>query len=110
MEELIHPNPAFGFPSSMPFIVSSNIDGVDQATRKLIRSHVMRGKKQKRTKGRPQADRKPIKPTQNTQVKLQDVIDRYMILQPGRVGTHMYFMDYPSDIEPSMLLKMAEGS
>jgi len=40
--------PASGLSCKMPFIVSSNIDRVDPATRKLIRRHVMRGKKRKK--------------------------------------------------------------
>jgi hypothetical protein len=90
----------------MPFIVSSNLDGVDQATRKLIRSHVMRGKKPKKHRVRAQS----TNTTQKARLKLQDVIDMHTVLQPGRVGTHMYFVDYPKEMEPSMLMKMAHGS
>lgn len=89
-------------------MVQFNVDGVDQATRKLIRSHVMRGKKQKKGKIRAHAGLDSAHRTQNTQVKLQDVIDMYMTLQPGRIGNNLYFVDFSAEIEPSMLLKMVQ--
>lgn len=101
--------PAASTQAGMPFIVSSNVDGVDQATRKLIRSHVMRGKKQKKHLLRAQTDHGFTNTTQKVQLKLHEVIDMHMLLQPGRVGTYMYFVDYPSEMEPSMLMKMAHG-
>jgi uncharacterized protein YajQ (UPF0234 family) len=101
--------PAASIQTGMPFIVSSNVDGVDQATRKLIRSHVMRGKKPKKHRVRAQIDHGSTNTTEKARLKLQDVIDMHTVLQPGRVGTHMYFVDYPKEMEPSMLMKMAQG-
>jgi hypothetical protein len=46
--------PAPRLSCEMPFIISSNVDKFDQATRRRIRSHVMRGKKMRKT-NRPAA-------------------------------------------------------
>ncbi|KAI1087099.1 hypothetical protein F5B19DRAFT_90877 [Rostrohypoxylon terebratum] len=94
-------------PSSMPFIISSSHDTVDPATRRLIRSHVMKGKKHKR---RGTAGFSPANPIQSTQIELNEVINMYMSLQPGRLGTHLYFVDLPAQMEPSIILKMTQVS
>ena len=94
---------------TMPFIVSSNLEAVDPATRKLIRSHVMRGKKRKKAKERARHDQNPDNAVSRSRVEAQDVIDMYKTIQPGRVGARLYFVDFPPEINSSMLLKMAEG-
>lgn len=99
--------PASSLPSRMPFIVSSGVEKADPTTRKLIRSHVMRGKKQKK---RSTAGLAPTYPIQRPQVELREVIDIYTSVQPGRLGTRVYFVDFPAEIEPAMMLKMAQGS
>jgi hypothetical protein len=101
------PSGAADEPPEMMFIVRSNIDGIDPATRKQIRSHARRGKKGKRETKKMVTFRPKEK---RATVKLRDVVDSYMSMQPGRVGTRMYFVDFPSEIEPSMLIKMAEGA
>lgn len=100
--------PASGLLCQMPFIVSSNIDKVDPTTRKLIRRHVMRGNKRKRrAAGLASAD--SIQ-KHRTQVKLQEVLEMYTLLQPGCFGTHRYFVDFPNEIEPSILWNMEQGA
>ncbi|KAI0124993.1 hypothetical protein BJ170DRAFT_635930 [Xylariales sp. AK1849] len=111
MDESIKPGP--GFTCRMPFIVSPNADKFDQGTRKLIRSHVMRGKKVKRTNNKlGVAGLASADSTHNhrTQTKIQDVISMYTLLQPGRFGTRLYFVDFPSEIEPSVLWDMGQVS
>ena len=90
----------------MPFIVTSNIDKVDPATRKLIRKHVMRGKKRKKT------DRSGADSMQDHRllIMLQEVVDMYTILQPGCFGTYRYFVDFPDQVEPSILRSMEQGA
>ncbi|MCJ1472281.1 hypothetical protein MMC13_000928 [Lambiella insularis] len=93
----------------MPFIVSSNIDKVDPATRKIIRRHVMRGKKRKKADrpGRATADSMQ---NHRTRIGLQEVLDMYALLQPGCFGTHRYFVDFPTEIEPSFFWNMERVS
>lgn len=94
----------------MLFIVSSNVEKVDPATRKLIRSHVMRGKKQK--KGRPNEDKRTtswaamIGRGQAAPVKLEEGIKAYVPLLPGRVGSDLSFVEFADEIEPSMVLNI----
>jgi hypothetical protein len=96
---------ASGLSRKMPFIVSSNIDKVGPATRKLIRRHVMRGKKRKRA-GRP--DLASSDSIQNH--RLREVLDMYTLLQPGCFGTHRYFVDFPNEVESSILWNMEQGA
>lgn len=97
----------------MPFIVSSNVEKVDPATRKLIRSHVMRGKKQKR--GRPKMDGQTTSRvavpgrTRVGRVKLEEVIEMYTSPVPGRIGSDFSFVELPDGIEPLMVLSVARG-
>jgi hypothetical protein len=103
-----------GSSAKMPFIVSSNIEKVDSATRKLIRSHVMRGKKQKR--GRPDKDQQVTSwgtmagRIKAARVKLEEVIEIYTPLVPGRVGSDLSFIEFADEIERSILLNMTKGS
>ncbi len=104
--------PASGLLCKMPFIVSSNIDKVDPATRKLIRRHVMRGKKRKKADRPGAAGLALADSIQNhrTQIRLQEILDMYILLQPGCFGTHRYFVDFPNEIEPSILWNMEQGA
>lgn len=105
--------PASGLSCKMPFIVSSNIDKVDPATRKLIRRHVMRGKKRKKADGPGAAGPASADSIQNhrrTEIRLQEVLDMYTLLQPGCFGRHRYFVDFPNEIEPSILWNMEQGA
>lgn len=98
----------------MPFIISSNVEKADPATRKLIRSHVMRGKKQKR--GRPDKGQRTTSwgtmagRTHSVRIKLEEVIEMYTPLVPGRVGSDLSFVEFADEIEPSMLLNMIKSS
>jgi hypothetical protein len=103
----------FSFSSTrMLFIVSSNLEKVDSATRKLIRSHVMRGKK--REKGHPDKDHRTMSQATMTgriqvaPVSLEEVIQTYAPLVPGRVGSDLSFVEFADEVEPSMLLKMTK--
>lgn len=99
----------------MPFIVSSNIDKVDPATRKLIRRHVMRGKERKKADRPGAAGLISVDSIQNRNhstrmIRLQEVLDMYTLLQPGCSGTHRYFVDFPNEVEPSILWNMKQGA
>jgi hypothetical protein len=97
-------------PAEMPFIVLLPDSGkADQSTRKLIRSHVMRGRNPKRAKRRSVVGRASSHPIQRIKVTLHEVVTMYTSLQPQGVGTHLYFVDFPSEIEPSILMGMAQG-
>lgn len=101
--------PASGLSCAAPFIVASNIDKVDPATRKLIRRHVMRGKKRKKAGG-PGAAGLALIQNHGRQIRLQEVLDMYTQLQPGCFGTHRYFVDFPDEIDPSILWHMGQGA
>lgn len=104
--------PASSLSCKMPFIVSSNIDKADPATRKLIRRHVMRVKKMKKA-GRPgAAGLASTDSNQNhrTQIRIQELLDMYTLLQPGCTGTRRSFVDFPEKIEPSILWNMEQGA
>ncbi|RDW63274.1 hypothetical protein BP6252_10819 [Coleophoma cylindrospora] len=88
-----------GKSSEMLFISSSDIKKADPATRKLIRSHVMRGRKVK-TSAPNKAQRMPIRRTTAArspavQVQLQELFDKYTQLVPGRVGSNFSCIDFP---------------
>ncbi|KAJ4020312.1 hypothetical protein NW761_012548 [Fusarium oxysporum] len=102
-------DPAAGF----PFIVSSNPENVDAVTRKLIRSHVMRGKKKKvrPDKGPPTIGRRARTMavyTQTARIKLEEVDSLYTSLIPSRVGSDLSFAEFAADIELPMLLNIAK--
>ena len=101
----------------MPFIVSSNVEKADAATRKLIRSHVMRGKKAKRD--RSDADQRMASGATSTagrmqasRIKLEEVIEILTTprVLPIRIGSDFSFFDFADDIEPTMLLNMHKRS
>ncbi|RDW57388.1 hypothetical protein BP5796_12838 [Coleophoma crateriformis] len=88
-----------GKPSEILFISSSDIEKADPTTRKLIRSHVMRGRKWK-TSGPSKVQRVPIRRTMAArtpavQVQLQELFDKYTQLVPGRVGSDFSCIDFP---------------
>ncbi|WAO82854.1 Hypothetical protein NCS54_00002400 [Fusarium falciforme] len=106
-----------GFPAPstrMPFIVSSSVDKVDPATRKLIRSHVMRGKKKrKRYPEKVSHGSKVGELTSCTQVErinLDEVIQMYTPQIPTRIGGDLSFIDFAEGIELSMLLNITKVS
>lgn len=88
----------------MLFIVSSNVEKVDPVTRKLIRSHVMQGRKQ--TRIRPK-DRSVRKPREIAAIELLDVIKKSVPLLPGRIGSDLsFFADFQDEVEPQVLVNM----
>ena len=98
----------------MHFIVSTNTDKVNPATRKLIRSHVMQGKKLKKRAIRVD-DRAPTylnrafrKETLSTE--LEEVLRSYTPLVPARVGSDISFIKFPDEIQLSMILKIIRSS
>ncbi|OTA82011.1 hypothetical protein M434DRAFT_17168 [Hypoxylon sp. CO27-5] len=98
----------------MPFIVSSNIEKADPATRKLIRSHARRGKTQKR--GNHTESHRMANPgtmtghTQIARVELEDVVEIYTPLVPGRIGSDLCFIEFPEEIDPSIISNMVKVS
>lgn len=109
----VEPREPSGSSTGMPFIVSLNAENADPATRKLIRSHVMRGKKQKKS---PPDKRQPITSSgpvtvrnQAAAAELEEVMQMYTSLVPGRVGTDLSFVKFASEIQLSILLNMAKG-
>ncbi|KAJ3550273.1 hypothetical protein NM208_g66 [Fusarium decemcellulare] len=98
----------------MPFIVLCSVDKADPATRKLIRSHVMRGKKKK--KRRPKEVSESSKGDQlvgYTEIEhpgLDEVIQMYTPQVPTRIGGDLSFIDFAEDIEFSMLLNITKVS
>ncbi|KAI0138188.1 hypothetical protein F4776DRAFT_621013 [Hypoxylon sp. NC0597] len=98
----------------MPFIVSSNIEKADPATRKLIRSHARRGKTHKRgrhTENHQAANMGTIaRHTQIVRVELEDVVEFYTPLVPGRIGSDICFIEFPDEIDSSIVLNMAKVS
>jgi hypothetical protein len=103
-----------GSSDRMPFIIKSNVEKADPATRKLIRSHVMRGKKQKRgrrDKGQQTTSGKTMPGrTQAGRVKLEEVLKTYTPILPGRIGSDLSVVEFAAEIEPSMLQNMIRGS
>lgn len=94
----------------MPFIISSNVEKVDPATRQLIRSHVMQGKKKKRS-GPNKAQRMARWAIMDdrsdaTPFELEEAIKAYAQIVPDRVGSDTSFIEFADEIEPSMRLNM----
>ena len=102
-----------GSPARMPFIISSNLEKADPATRKLIRSHVMQGKKKKR--GRPSNGQRTtswgimVGHTQAARVRLEEVIEMYTPFVPGCIDSDLS-VEFAGEIEPEILLNIIRGS
>lgn len=88
------------------FIVSNGVDKADLATRKLIRSHVMRGKKQKKNTGQ---ETKMVQPS-FPRVKVEEVTELYTPMVPSRVGGDFSFIQAADDIDPSTLFNIIKRS
>ncbi|KAF3056652.1 hypothetical protein GL218_06462 [Daldinia childiae] len=94
----------------MPFIISSSIEKTDPATRKLIRSHARRGKTRKGI--RPAVDQRSTTRTttviraRSEPLKLEEVVEVYAPLIPGRTGLNIYFVNFSDDLEPLALFNM----
>jgi hypothetical protein len=108
----------------MPFIVSSSADKADPATRRLIRSHVMRGKKQNRvrpSKRQLEAEKRremrksaaashvvraagvPLSADEELRVEL---VSRYAAPVPRRVGSDFSFVEFADEVETEMVLNV----
>ncbi|KAI0849159.1 hypothetical protein F5Y00DRAFT_253086 [Daldinia vernicosa] len=98
--------------TGMPFIISSSIEKTDPATRKLIRSYARRGKTRKGV--RPAVDQRPASRTttvirgRSEPLKLEEVVEVYTPLIPGRIGLNLYFVNFSDDVEPLTLFNMAK--
>ncbi|KAI0135839.1 hypothetical protein F4814DRAFT_38297 [Daldinia grandis] len=98
--------------TGMPFITSSNIEKTDPATRKLIRSHARRGKTRKGV--RPAVDQRSasrataIIHARSEPLKLEEVVEVYSPLIPGRIGLNLYFVNFSDDVGPLTLFNMAK--
>lgn len=96
--------------AKMLFIVSSNVEKVDQDTRKLIRSHVMQGKKQKRARAksgfRTTTAGSFKSGNQTVPIQLMDVITTSVPLLPGRIGSDLSFFEFRDEVEPRVLMNM----
>ncbi|KAK8108705.1 hypothetical protein PG984_014506 [Apiospora sp. TS-2023a] len=103
---------------NMPFIVTSNGDKANPMTRRLIRSHVMRGKKKKRktSSNHSHEGKEDIgKDTSTRQfqqghVNMEELFKAHMPLLPGRLGTRLYYLDFPDDIDSSVIMQMIQVS
>jgi len=97
----------FRLPTSMLFVVSSNVDKVDPATRKLIRSHVMLGKKKKK-RGESNSDKRVIRatPAHISPVRLKGAMETFNPLLYSRAGSDMSFVDFAKGVEPSIAMNL----
>jgi hypothetical protein len=95
----------------MLFIVSNNVDKVDPATRKLIRSHAMAGKRDKRRplKRHEKKRENTARRSQTRPVKPEDVA-AYPPLLPGRVGSDLSFVEFADEVEASLLMNIVKCS
>ncbi|KAK0980375.1 hypothetical protein LTS16_022656 [Friedmanniomyces endolithicus] len=100
-------------PASIPFIISSNDGEVDAATRKFIRSHARRGRKQSQTRPKRNVlvsgyDR-AAGSVQVPSVNLEDIMGIY--LPPmRRIGTDLSFLACPEDLDSSILSNIIKVS
>lgn len=107
-----------GVPSApsvtLSFISASTAEKADPATRKLIRSHVMRGRKRKngvrnKDQGKVNLQITAARP-KAMQVKLEEVLQGYTPLVPNRIGSDFSFIDFPDEIEPSIVFNITHSS
>lgn len=96
--------------STMLFIVSSNTEKVDPPTRKQIRSHVMRGKKQKRIRRdnepRLNSRQSTARRFQHDPIKTGEVLEMYTPLVPSRVGSDISFLELADEVEPKLVFNL----
>lgn len=106
------PGPRSDSPESMPFIVSSDLDKADSATRRLIRSHARRGITKRKDAARnplsvnDQMQRDMAEAGRKYQIKLEEVVRICSPLIPGRVGSDLSFVEFSDDISPLMVHNM----
>ena len=97
----------------LPFFVSSNVEKADPATRKQIRSHAMRGRKQKSLRHQKNALRcqneTTSNPVETTLARPEDVLRSYTPPMPYSIGSDLAFSTFAEDLEPSLLLNIIKG-
>lgn len=105
--EINEPNSVSSVSNAMLFISTSDLEKADPATRKLIRSHVMRGRKKKDRGSNSQqlisSPRMKAARSQAVRAELADMLEQYTQLVPARIGSEFSFLQFASDIE---LLRM----
>lgn len=95
----------------MLFVVSSNFERVDPATRKLIRSHARRVKSSKsRRRDEGNKSNTPCR-VSVTPVKLEEVVEEVLhkYVLPGRIGSDLSFVEFTDEIEPSIAFNIIKG-
>lgn len=88
-----------------PFIVNSNSPKADPATRKLIRSYVMRGRTRKKRVAHDEIQSMITWRTATSRIQLplaelREAIRAYTPLVPGRVGSDISCTGFVDEIEP----------
>ena len=97
-------------PARMPFITTSNADKADLVTRKLIRSHVMRGKKSIKLRcAHPQNPSclTATGPVEAPRWRGEEVLALYSSCLPERIGSDLSLI--AANAEQSMLRNMMRG-
>jgi hypothetical protein len=92
----------------MLFVVSLDVKKADPATRKLIRSHAMKGIKKNRRRVVKVQETLSALP-HAAPVMLENPIETCGPALPGRVGSDLSFVEFADEIEPSMLLNIVKG-
>ena len=70
----------------------------------------MRGRNRERGKKRGTSEvTLTPEPIQEIQEQNSEVISQSPLPPPGIFPTHMYFVDFPDEIEPQLLMVMAQG-
>lgn len=96
--------------STMLFVVASDIRKTDAATRKMIRSHAMRGRKQKRKKKGETRKEDEMQVIKADEIRFEDLLELYTPLTLGHVGSDLCFVPFAQEIELSMLLNITKIS
>jgi len=96
----------------MLFIVSSNAEKADPATRRLIRSEVLRGTKQKRKPSlraaKAKDQRKTTRSSSLAPIKLEHAVELCAQLLPNRIGSDLSFIQLADEVELSVLKNITE--
>lgn len=110
---VLHGTTAALSPPAIPFIVSHNVEKADSATRKFIRSHVMRGKKQKRdaaNKKTTATKSDPSRIIRLVRVQMEDLPSMYTQQIPIRVGSDASCLHVCDEIAPPTIMNIVKGS
>lgn len=93
----------------MLFIVSSDVEKADPATRKLIRSHAMQGIKKQRRRRLLNVQATVNDPSSSAKAVLEAEIGAYASGIPRCIGSDLSFVECVHGVEPSMLLNIVKG-